>query len=62
MGGSPDGIDGNLNVNVLDLVQVITQYGDCDDDDCPADVNHDDIVDVLDIVQVIVNWGPCFGG
>ena len=58
----PADVDGNLNVGVLDLVEVIVNWGDCGDPgDCPGDVNGDGTIGVGDLIEVIVNWGPCFG-
>jgi hypothetical protein len=41
-------------VDVLDLVDVITRWGQPGG---PADVNEDGIVDVLDLVEVLLAWG-----
>jgi hypothetical protein len=43
-------------VDVLDLINVIIQWGSANPD---VDGNDDGIVDVLDLVDVILNWGPC---
>ena len=52
--------EGDLNmdggVNVVDLLQVIDQWGLSKS---PADANNDGIVDVVDILIVVGNWGAC---
>jgi hypothetical protein len=46
-------------VDVLDLVELIVQWGACPDPpaDCSADVNGDGTVDVLDLVELLLHWG-----
>jgi hypothetical protein len=51
----PD-INGDRIVDVLDLLEVLTSWGQSG---VPADVNNDGIVDVLDLLEVLTNWGPC---
>ena len=54
----PD-IDGDGNVGILDLLQMLAAHGACpEDDDCPADINCDERVDVQDLLAIISNWGP----
>ena len=50
-------VDGNGNVNVTDLLAVISSWGPCMS--CGADVNSDDTVDVSDLLMVIDAWGSC---
>ena len=50
-------IDGSGVVDVLDLLQVLGEWGPCAP--CTADVNGDGVVDVLDLLQVLGDWGPC---
>ncbi|MCH2149945.1 MAG: hypothetical protein MK095_10985, partial [Phycisphaerales bacterium] len=50
-------VDGNGNVNVTDLLTVISSWGPCMS--CGADVNSDDTVDVSDLLMVIDAWGSC---
>jgi len=52
----PADINGDVIVNVSDLLVVIDQWGLTDS---PADVNDDGIVDVSDLLIVVGNWGPC---
>ena len=49
-------LNGDLIVNVTDLLTVIDQWGLTNS---PADINDDGIVDVSDLLIVIGNWGPC---
>jgi len=51
----PD-INGDENVNVIDLLIIINLWGLTSP---PADVNLDGIVDVVDLLIVIDNWGAC---
>ncbi len=44
-------------VNVTDLLAVITAFGPCTG--CPADINHDGVVNVADLLAVIAAFGPC---
>ena len=46
-------INGDGVVDVLDLLEVVSHWGDMGG---PADVNGDGIVDVLDMLAVISNW------
>lgn len=51
--------DGSGQVDVFDLLDVVSVWGECDDD-CPGvDVNQDGSVDVLDLLAVIDGWGDC---
>jgi hypothetical protein len=54
-------LNGDFQVDVTDLVEVITDWG-CTEPfgPCPGDVNADGTVDVLDLVEVITEWGNCF--
>ena len=59
---SPGDINGDGNVNVIDLLIVLNNWGACGNPaNCPADVapapNGDDTVNVLDLLFVINNWG-----
>lgn len=50
-------VDGNCFVNVADLSEIISNYGNggayCDQYGCPGDVNGDNIVDHLDSIGVL---------
>jgi hypothetical protein len=55
---NPADINGDGMVDVLDLLAVILEWGECvDPNDCPADVNADGAVDVNDLVLVVLAWG-----
>lgn len=43
-------------VNVIDLLEVISNWGASGG---PADVNGDGAVNVGDLLEVVGNWGPC---
>jgi hypothetical protein len=51
----PADLDDDGEVAVLDLVELILQWGS----DGSADFNDDGIVDVLDLIELIGLWGPC---
>ncbi len=54
----PD-IDGDGNVGIHDLLQMLAAHGVCPKDDpCPADINCDRRVDFQDLLAIISNWGP----
>lgn len=45
-------------INVLDLLILLGNWGDCPDAQrCPADLNGDESVDVLDLLLMLSNWG-----
>ena len=50
-------IDGNGVVDVVDLLEVIANWGYCPD--CPADPNQDSEVDVTDLLMLVGDWGAC---
>ena len=55
-------VDGNGSVDVVDLLALIGNWGDCiscEGDFPPGDVNYNWIVDVTDLLQVVGAWGPC---
>lgn len=53
-------IDTDEVVDVLDLLAVISKWGECLDESClRADINIDGTVDVLDMLLVISLWGDC---
>jgi hypothetical protein len=59
-GSCPGDADGDGNVNVQDLVIIITNWNCVDPPGpCPGDVNGSGTTDVGDLVDVIVSWGPC---
>ena len=50
-------VTGDGEVNVLDLLEVLSLWGPCPG--CPADVNGDRTVNVLDVLAVLAAWGSC---
>jgi len=51
----PADITGDGVVDVLDLLEVLAQWGGAGS----ADITGDGIVDVLDLLEVLAAWGPC---
>ena len=51
----PADITGDGVVDVLDLLEVLAQWGTAGS----ADITGDGIVDVLDLLEVLGAWGPC---
>lgn len=54
----PGDLNGDLIVNVADLIQMLIAWGPNPGD--PADLNGDGIVNVLDLLQLLTVWGSCF--
>jgi hypothetical protein len=54
----PADLSGDQNVDITDLLEVISGWGTCDPP-CPADLNGDGAVDVDDLLIVINAWGAC---
>jgi hypothetical protein len=52
----PD-VDGDGVVDVVDLVELVLDWGPCPG--CRSDLNLDGVVDVLDLVALVLGWGPC---
>jgi hypothetical protein len=56
----PGDIDDDGLVGVVDLVDVVLNWGQCGvGPECPADLNRDGVVDVLDLIELVLSWGPC---
>ncbi len=51
----PADVTGDDVVDVLDLLEVLAQWGSAGS----ADITGDGIVDVLDLLEVLAAWGPC---
>ena len=49
-------INGDTEVNVSDLLQVVGDWGQSN---VPADINQDGVVNVSDLLLVMDAWGPC---
>lgn len=56
-----DGASGDLNgdgvTDGLDLLILLSAWGQCDGCDCPGDLNCDGAVDGLDLLTLLSNWG-----
>ncbi len=50
-------IDDTGTVDVLDLIDLLSQWGPCPD--CTADIDGSGEVDVLDLLTLLSDWGPC---
>jgi len=50
-------VNGDLEVNVDDLLQLLGDWGACDSDDCPADFDDSGDVGVSDLLTLLANWG-----
>ena len=53
--GCPEDVNGDGVIDVLDLIEVLSQWGGSGS----ADINGDGVVDVLDLLAVLGAWGPC---
>ena len=54
----PGDIDHDGDVDVTDLLLLLSAWGSCADcDDCPADLDGDCAVDVGDLLILLANWG-----
>ena len=53
----PADVTGDGTVDVLDLLAILSAWGQAGD--LPEDVNDDGVVDVLDLLEVLAAWGPC---
>ncbi len=52
-------VSGDGAVNVLDLIIMLLDFGDCPDppQGCPSDVNGDGTVDTIDLIILLANFG-----
>ncbi|MHC4107323.1 MAG: right-handed parallel beta-helix repeat-containing protein [Planctomycetota bacterium] len=55
----PWDLNGDGEVNVLDLIELVMSFGPCEE--CPADFDDDGFVNVVDLIALIMNFGPCPG-
>ena len=53
----PADTNGDNEVNVLDLLDLLGHWGACDE--CPQDLNNNGAVDVADLLALLGQWGPC---
>lgn len=56
----PEDFDGDGEVGFADLVDLLSNWGECDPP-CPWDLNADGDVGFADLVQILSVWGPCEG-
>jgi len=50
-------LNGDGLVDVLDLLELLTQWGPCQG--CSGDMDESGEVDVLDLLKLLGDWGPC---
>lgn len=56
--GDPADLNDDGAVNVLDLLVLLSNWGDCGGgSDCAADLNEDETVNVLDLLVLLSAWG-----
>lgn len=58
MASCPADLNGDGDVNVVDLLQLLTDWGTCNGI-CTSDLNDDENVNVLDLLELLTAWGPC---
>ncbi|TVQ56625.1 MAG: hypothetical protein EA377_01935 [Phycisphaerales bacterium] len=54
----PADLTGDDQVNVFDLLELLSQWGPCSET-CPADLTGDDQVNVFDLLELLAAWGSC---
>lgn len=59
-GFAPEDLNMDEQVNVTDLLLLLTAWGACPG--CPEDLNGDNTVNVTDLLQLLAAWGPAPGG
>jgi hypothetical protein len=50
-------VDDDGEVNVLDLLQLLSQWGECEG--CSGDSDGDGQIGVIDLLALLAQWGPC---
>ena len=50
----PGDLNGDNTINVLDLLILVANWGDCSG--CTADIDHDGTVGVTDILALLAAW------
>ncbi len=50
-------LDADGNIGVSDLLELLANWGPCED--CPADIDGDGNVGVSDLLALLADWGPC---
>lgn len=57
-GGCEGDVNGDGAVDVLDIIGVLQNWGECPGEgECTGDVNGDNVVDFMDLLVVIQNFG-----
>ncbi|MCH7602868.1 MAG: hypothetical protein IIB54_08900, partial [Planctomycetes bacterium] len=54
----PADTNGNGEVSVFDLLELLSAWGACPAP-CPPDHNHDGFVNVTDLLKLLSSWGTC---
>ena len=50
-------LDGNGVVNLVDLLVLLSAWGECEDpNNCPADIDGNGVVDTADLLTLLANW------
>ncbi|MEE2908500.1 MAG: FG-GAP-like repeat-containing protein [Planctomycetota bacterium] len=52
-------VNGDYQVDILDLLSVLDDWGTCQSTDCPSDLNLDGSVGMDDLIVIIESWGSC---
>ena len=50
-------LDGDGQVGTADLLELLSQWGPCED--CSGDLDEDGVVDTADLLALLADWGPC---
>jgi len=59
-GECPGNIVPDNEVNIVDLLAVLSTWGECPTEQfCPSDLNDDNAINVDDLLLVLANWGQC---
>ncbi len=57
---NPADLDGDGKVGILDLLLLLSVWGQCPDppESCPADLDSDGTVGIIDLLALLSSWGP----
>lgn len=59
-GGCTGDLNGDGVVNVADMLDLLSQWGDCPGQGgCPGDLDGSGSINVADLLILLQNWGPC---
>ena len=53
----PTDLNGDGNSNLIDLLQVVSDFGCIDS--CDSDVDGDGVVNLIDLLAIVSGFGPC---